>query len=175
MNVKAIIALAAVSVAMPSAVLAQASDPGGATEIGPDLTPGPSDYFYQGFERPYFNAPQPDIERFRQILDTRDGDLVLAFLADRAASGATWAMMQLGAFYAEGEFVEYSPVTSLNWFAMAARAGSPEAALILGAMYARGNVIKPDAEKASYWLAEASRLGDYQVKRDVERVAANQL
>ena len=162
MNILHALALAAFISTAPSTVAAQSD-----RDVGPDLTPSTSPGPFYAGPRYYFDAPEPDIERFEQLLDTRDGDRILSFLGERAAEGAAWAMMQLGAFYAEGEFVEYSPVMSLNWFAMAAREGEAKAALILGAMYTRGNVITADPEKASYWLAEAKRLGDYKIKRDV--------
>ena len=162
MHIIRTLSLAAVIATTPSVAAAQSIQ-----DVGPDLTPRASIGGYYPSQRFYLEAPEPDMERFEQLLDTRDGDLILSFLGVKAREGATWAMMQLGAFYSEGEFVEYSPVMSLNWFAMAAHEGSARAALILGAMYHRGTVIKADPEKANFWLAEAKRLGDYKIKRDV--------
>ncbi|GEM_PF-3729267 len=172
MNTKIAATLAALAFGLSTPAAAQSGGWNAATDRGPDLTPGAIDPYGIDRHRYVSDAAEPDRERYFQILATRDGDAVLAFLGEMVAQDKAWAMMQLGAFYAAGDFVAYDPVASLNWFAMAAREGNAKAALVLGAMYARGTVIEADPVKARYWLSEASRLGDYRAKRDVERVAA---
>ena len=123
---------------------------------------------------PYLrSAPAPDRERLIALLQTRDSQAILDFLGDRAAEGKQWAMLELGLAYARGSIVERDPVTSLNWFAEAANRGSGEAALVLGLAYTRGDILSPDEAKARAWLAKAAANGDYQVKRDAEKVLAS--
>ena len=122
--------------------------------------------------RTYLPTFQPDQERFATLIQSRDGEAILAFLDEKAAAGETWAMMQLGTFFATGSFVERDAVRALNWFAAAARAGDERGALLLGLAYARGDILMIDEAKASAYLMQAAESDSYEIRRDASRVLA---
>ena len=162
--------------AIGAALLASsATAQSGPTDIGPDLTPSftnfPSSVGLLG--RDYSPEAQPDRERFYTLLQTNDSDQILPFLFAQAEAGETWAMMQLGAFYASGSYVEADAERSLNWFATAARAGDDRAALILGLAYSRGDILVVDDAKAAGWLSQALESEEFGIRRDAAKLLAS--
>ena len=76
-----------------------------------------------------------------------------------AEGGATWAQVNLGLMYAQGQGVNQDYDQALKWFRAAASKGDATAQSCIGRMYEEGHGIPIDHAKAAHWYLKAADQG----------------
>ena len=77
-----------------------------------------------------------------------------------AEGGATWAQVNLGLMYAQGQGVNQDYDQALKWFRAAASKGDATAQSCIGRMYEEGHGIPIDHAKAAHWYLKAADQGN---------------
>lgn len=82
-------------------------------------------------------------------------------LIQRAENGDTNAMLEIGGYYFNGEYVGYNPQQACYWWTEAAKLGCVSAQYNLGLLY-NGEISTYyyDENLAGYWFNVAARNGD---------------
>ena len=76
-----------------------------------------------------------------------------------AEDGATWAQVNLGLMYAQGQGVDQNYDEALKWFRAAASKGDATAQSCIGRMYEEGHGIPIDYTQAAHWYLKAANQG----------------